>query len=568
MARYPNPPLDRPLKVYAFDPSGGRRLANHVTVRVPFEELQPGPVGEKIAVIDYDSSNRRYYSPVDLDARDVLIRGGLEPSETDPRFHQQMVYAVAMETVRRFELALGRPVRWRRPARNGGPYRRKLRILPHGIQEANAFYDPELRALIFGYFRSNSLKSGSNLPGQTIFTCLSHDIVVHETAHALVDGLRENFMIATHDDTPAFHEAFADIVAIFQHFSFEEALVEAIRRTGGYPHRGELEADAPAAAAPRISAERRTPNPLIELARQFGEGAGVRGALRSAIGESPDPARLESVTAPHERGAILVAAVFDAYFSVYARQARPELARLARGAEIPLETARRLAARASKIARGFAHVCIRALDYCPPVDIRFGEYLRAMITADMDLEPGDPLDYRAALIDAFRARGIAPEGARSWSEESLRWEAAEAALLCEGLKFDFFGDHSGADYRRNARALHRFASAHAAALRLDPGTPVRVYSFAPLMRVGPDGQPRFQYVVELLQRKKAAIDPANGRAGTFPFLGGATLVLERNGAVRYAIAKSVTSRRRLEEERRYRRRAAPPVTPRAAHRGY
>jgi hypothetical protein len=39
--------------------------------------------------------------------------GGLDPSESDPRFHQQMVYAVASETLQRFEYALGRRIRWR-----------------------------------------------------------------------------------------------------------------------------------------------------------------------------------------------------------------------------------------------------------------------------------------------------------------------------------------------------------------------------------------------------------------------------------------------------------------------
>ncbi len=28
------------------------------------------------------------------------------------------------------------------------------------------------------------------------------------------------------------------------------------------------------------------------------------------------------------------------------------------------------------------NTCIRALDYCPPVDITFGDYLRAIITAE------------------------------------------------------------------------------------------------------------------------------------------------------------------------------------------
>ena len=148
--------LHRPLKVYAFDPTQGKTLGNYMTVDVNFEELEPGPVGNHLMVIDYDASNHCYYAPVNLDDRAILLRGGLDPSETNPQFHQQMVYAVASETIRRFEFALGRAVKWRfqTGARND-PRRNLLRIFPHAMQEANAFYSRELRALVFGYFTAS-----------------------------------------------------------------------------------------------------------------------------------------------------------------------------------------------------------------------------------------------------------------------------------------------------------------------------------------------------------------------------------------------------------------------------
>ena len=49
------------------------------------------------------------------------------------------------------------------------------------------------------------------------------------------------------------------------------------------------------------------------------------------------------------------------------------------------------------MARQMLNICIRALDYCPPVDI-LGEYLRALITADRDLVPEDERSYRVAFI--------------------------------------------------------------------------------------------------------------------------------------------------------------------------
>ena len=67
-------------------------------------------------------------------------------------------------------------------------------------------------------------------------------------------------------------------------------------------------------------------------------------------------------------------------------------------------------------------MCIRALDYCPPVNLEFGDYLRAIITADRDLVRDDSRGYRVAFIDAFRERGIVPYDIRRLAEDSLLWE--------------------------------------------------------------------------------------------------------------------------------------------------
>jgi hypothetical protein len=39
--------------------------------------------------------------------------------------------------------------------------------------------------------------------------------------------------------------------------------------------------------------------------------------LRNAIGKTTDPTTLRTTTEPHARGSILVAAVFDAFLTVY-----------------------------------------------------------------------------------------------------------------------------------------------------------------------------------------------------------------------------------------------------------
>src|SRR5215813_12902321 len=75
-------PEVRPLKAYAFDPSLGRYIGNEMTLQVKYEKLLPGPIGRRIAVIDYDGANKVFYQPVDLDDPSLLICGGLGPSES------------------------------------------------------------------------------------------------------------------------------------------------------------------------------------------------------------------------------------------------------------------------------------------------------------------------------------------------------------------------------------------------------------------------------------------------------------------------------------------------------
>ena len=605
--RPPAAPRERVLRVYAFDPSRGARLDNHLAIRVPYEALDKGPVGAKLAVIDYDATQRCYYEAVKLDDAAILGEQGLAPSEANPQFHQQMVYAVAMDTIRRFETALGREIRWRpdrRPAPAGAPadpHRGKLRIFPHAMQEANAYYDPELRALLFGYFAASRDDAGANLPGQIVFTCLSHDIVVHETTHAALDGIREYLGEPTGPDAPAFHEGFADVVALLQHFSFRDSLLDTIQRTGGLIHRTQLA--APVAAdrgGPLIQAEIGEDNPMVDLARQFGEAMGQRKALRSALGTPPDPGALERAREPHARGAILVAAVFDAFFTSYINRTR-DLIRIAYpdGRQIipnflHPDLAARLADEAAKTAFQIQNMCLRALDYCPPVDLSFGDYLRALVTADRDAVSEDGLGYRAALINAFRARGIRPEGVASYSEDALAWEAYEGDPAADVADFGhLWGELSrfedDPDRGHEAPLYERlWGKAHAlrAQLGLSTAVPVQAKSLNALHRVRPNGTLQRQIVAELVQKRDdVPIEPGDPGAGVFTFRGGTTVVINRRGEVRFAIARPIdgpAGEARLARQRAYLREAAAsfPLAPyqgfdpmrdlgrRGVHRGY
>src|SRR6202035_4583758 len=97
---------------------------------------------------------------------------------------------------------------------------------------------------------------------------------------------------------------------------------------------------------------------------------------------------------------------------------------LAQG-EIDPDLVKRLSQEARDIADKLVLICIRALDYCPPVDLSFGDYLRALITADMEHNPADEDGLRFALLEAFRSWGIIPTNINTYSVESLMWKPFE-----------------------------------------------------------------------------------------------------------------------------------------------
>lgn len=426
-------PAFRKLRGYAFDPSLSNQLdtyiINEVTYKIPWEEIEYNSgtlCGEYLEIVDYDPTIDKFYEIINLDDKLVLANNGLDPSESNPKFHQQMVYAVTMTTIKNFEKALGRKVLWA-PRRleydpvNGKKqyeeYVDKLRIYPHALREANAFYSPQKKALLFGYFYSNPEDVTRQMSNTLVFSCLSHDILAHEITHAILDGMQIHYNEPSNPDVLAFHEAFADIVALFQHFSFPEVLKHQIAKT-----KGDLSSQ----------------NLLGELAQQFGVAIGNYGSLRDAIGgynettgewepAEPNPQDYYNILEPHQRGSILVAAVFEAFLSIYKRRV-VDLYRIASNGtgilpkgELHPDLVNRLAEEASKISTQVLNMCIRAIDYCPPVDITFGDYLRAIITADYDLINEDSYGYRLAFVEAFKNRGIYPSGVKSLSIESLQY---------------------------------------------------------------------------------------------------------------------------------------------------
>ena len=550
-----NDPVYRPLKIFTLDPAESRLEGSVAVVNVPYEPLKPGPVGRVFEVDNNDGW--QLLRRVDLDDPDVLIRNGRDPSPSDPRFHQQMVYAVCSTIYAAFRSALGRHIAWGfNPPSVSDDGAQRLLLRPHALNARNAYYDKDQGELCFGYYRADREVAGRNLPGSMIFTCLSHDIVAHEVTHALLDGLRAHFTLPTGLDVLAFHEAFADLVAIFQHFSYEKVVQSAIRKS-----RGNL----------------RDASLLTDLARQFGHTTGQDRALRSAVDDSDEtgePKIYGVDTEPHKLGSVLVSAVFDAFDVIFKRKTERYIKLATSGSgvlppgDLSPDLQRVLADEASKLASQFLSICIRAIDYCPPIDLELGEFLRAVITADYNLVPDDPWGYREALIDGFRKRQIYPRNVDNFSEDALLWRAPTTPVPdIEDLSFGilkFEGDPgrpSGQDeLRRQACALGRvisdpqhlksfgFARTDDPRLGRDVIYPPCIQSIRSSRRAGPDGQIVFDLVAEVTQRR-TVLDPAG--KPEFDFYGGATVTLGPRGDVRYSISKSVLNEERLKRQKEF-----------------
>ena len=258
---------------------------------------------------------------------------------------------------------------------------------------------------------------------------------------------------------------------------------------------------------------------------------------------------------------MLVTAVFEAFRRVFERKTAA-LRSIAPPGPMPPALLDLLADEARALAGSS-----RTSSFAPSTTARLwtspSVSLRALVTADADVVPDDPWGYREALVLAFRRYGITVPNVPDLSEGALLWQAPEprvpavAAIAYHNLKHAPRPelDPGEAERRRRAEAIGELVThplhARQFGLSADGGSadvePPVVESVRTLRRISPDGELHFNIVAEITQRRRVHLTPRRW----YWFLGGATLVLDADGQVRYAIAKSVDSRTRLDTYRRY-----------------
>ncbi|MGD8624979.1 MAG: serine protease [Anaerolineae bacterium] len=363
-----------PVDIYVQDPhvaeSDEELALNEIWVKCE-PDLMDGPISARIAVVDQDADRNKVEDPVRWDRRNrrfFFERNGEKVPITRahrdlPQFHQVNVWATVQSVLDMYEATwvLGRSAPW-------GFEGNRLIAVPHAGYKANAFYDRHKQALQFYYFDQEDRR---------VYTCLSHDIIAHETGHAILDGLRPLYFENRSLETAAFHEFVADLTAIMI-----SLLNNSLRWEVAGVSEGDLSKDTIIAA----------------LAKEFGHYASGRPHLRSATNtKTMDEVRY--TISPYPWSEVLTGAMWDILSGMFAKyRAEPKRST----GKPPSDKEALLWA-----VNHFRRVAFQPLDYLPPVDVQFCDYARAVLRADELIDPADEDDYRGLMRDVFDKRGIA-----------------------------------------------------------------------------------------------------------------------------------------------------------------
>ncbi len=360
--------------------------------------IAEGPTSARFITVDYDPTMDRVASPVGKRVKAVDVsRMKREPfyqfeaARGTPQEAQINAWATAVDTLDLFQQpqVLGREIPW---AFEGS----RLRILPHAFCEPNAFYSRQTRALHFGYFHGKD--------GKLVKTSLSHDVVSHETAHAILDGLRPYYLSSVDPDTRAFHEYIGDLGAMLSLFRYREMLAQMTTTS---------------------REEDSFLDIISDLAPQVGEGLygdADRSFLRSADNKLTyrDLRGEEDI---HRRSQVLSGFAFDLFKSLF--EIERERRRGPSAARRPPPVFPLLA----RTARIVGRMLIRPLDLLPPGGIDFKEYAAIVLHLDYEDHPDDKYGYRRAMVSAMRKRGIHPGPATNGPVERRYRRGLELRLI-------------------------------------------------------------------------------------------------------------------------------------------
>ena len=302
-------------------------------------------------------------------------------------------FAVVRQTLTMYQraLAVGTtlatvPWRWNGPT-NSDP----IQVQPRHSQMMNAFYSPGQRLLAFGHFMQGTAQ---------IFTCRSFDIVAHETGHAVLDGLKPNWISAANPQTGGLHESFGDLTAIFLALSQLDQAEAVIAQTKGNLHDKTF---------------------LSDLAEQFGLALGRPNGLRNADNDL----RLSQVSNEvHAISQVFTGAIYDVLADIYSFERRA----VKDDAIVLYDSARYLLS-----------LVMRAIVASPSAGATYADVANQMLLiANAD---GKPVEYRNFIRNRFTVREIvvSPTPLTADISETVRLEESPVSAALAQLPQDRTG---------------------------------------------------------------------------------------------------------------------------------
>jgi hypothetical protein len=251
---------------------------------------------------------------------------------------------------------------------------------------------------------------------------------------------------------------------------------------------------------------------------------------------------------PHRRGEILVAATMNAFLTVWADrlktlgEIRPGF--LDRG---------RVVEEGASIADYLLTMMIRAIDYAPPLNLEFCDYLSAVLTSDREINPNDSkYRFREILRDTFIAYDIKP-ASRGPASEPGAWDPPEKDLNYERVHFE--------SMQRDPDEVFRFVWENRRALKLNEDAYSRVISLRPCLRIGPDGFALRETVAEYIQQitleaselktMKIAVPDDMPRDLEVTLYGGGALIFDEYGKLKFHVRNRVNDAERQTQRLKY-----------------
>ncbi|WP_035372875.1 hypothetical protein [Pseudoduganella violaceinigra] len=282
--------------------------------------------------------------------------------DTD-QFDAVHAFAVVRMTLTMYQRVLSRadqgaPLPW---AWNSGNNTDPLEVFPHGLPNVmNAYYSRNDRALKFGDF----VPTGA---AERVFTCRSFDIVSHETGHAVLDGLKPQWILnSAPPQTGGLHESFGDLTAIFVALSQLDQVEAVIAQTKADLHDKTF---------------------LADMAEQFGLALGRPNGLRNA---DNDLKLSETGNEVHAISQVFTGAIYDILADIFSVERAPGV--------------RDDAACLHGVAGYLCSLVLRSLIASPDANAKYADVVNQMLRIVQ--EDGKPVEYANFIRNRFALREV------------------------------------------------------------------------------------------------------------------------------------------------------------------